>query len=71
MLVLSRRRGGEVVIDDDIRMRVADVKAQSVKLGISAPARVAIRREELMSDSPRAAEGCKRLSSRLKGLSRK
>jgi carbon storage regulator len=47
MLVLSRKSGETIVIGDDIRITVLEIRGNSVKLGLSAPAEVAIRREEL------------------------
>ncbi len=47
MLVLSRKSGETIVIGDDIRITVLEIRGNSVKLGLSAPAEVSIRREEL------------------------
>ena len=37
MLVLSRKKGEEIVIDGTIRVTVLDMNANRVKLGIAAP----------------------------------
>jgi carbon storage regulator len=47
MLVLSRRRGEEVVIGDDIRLTVVAIRGNQVRLGFTAPPDVPIQREEL------------------------
>lgn len=47
MLVLTRRLGETIVIDGDIRVTVVDVKGDRVRLGITAPASVAVDREEV------------------------
>jgi len=47
MLVLSRKIGEEIVIGNDIRVTVVDVKGSRVKLGIQAPNDVGIFRSEL------------------------
>ncbi len=47
MLVLSRKPGEEVVIGDNIRLTVMAVRGKQVRLGVTAPADVAILREEL------------------------
>jgi carbon storage regulator len=47
MLVLSRKTGEEIVIGQDIRVTVVDVKGGKVKIGIQAPDDVAIFRSEL------------------------
>jgi hypothetical protein len=48
MLVLSRKAGEEIVIDDQIRIQIVRVRGSRVRIGIEAPAEVRIRR----SDSP-------------------
>ena len=47
MLVLSRRIGEEIVIGEQIRVVVAAVKGDRVRLGISAPATVRVDRQEV------------------------
>ena len=46
MLVLSRRKGEEVVIGNSIIVTVVRVKGNRVQLGIQAPPDVRIRRAE-------------------------
>ena len=47
MLVLSRKRGEEIVIGDDVTVTVLEVHGGQVKLGFNAPAEVPIHREEV------------------------
>ena len=47
MLVLSRRIGEEIVINEQIRVVVAAVQGDRVRLGISAPAAVRVDRQEV------------------------
>jgi carbon storage regulator len=48
MLVLSRRRGERILVPDcEVVVTVLAVRGRSVRLGISAPAGVAIHREEV------------------------
>jgi len=47
MLVLSRKRGDWLVIDGSIRVRVIEVKGDSVRLGIEAPKEVPVHRHEV------------------------
>jgi carbon storage regulator len=47
MLILSRRTGTSLRIDDDIRIQVLDVRGQQVRLGITAPQSVSVHREEV------------------------
>lgn len=54
MLVLTRKRGQQIVIGDDITVTVLQSTNGRVRLGISAPPEVAILREELLP----SAESC-------------
>ena len=47
MLVLARRVGEEIVIGDDIRVTVLEVRGSQVRLGISAPKSVRVLRQEI------------------------
>lgn len=47
VLLLSRHVGQEIVIDGEIRVIVTSVEGQRVRLGITAPAHVRIRRREV------------------------
>lgn len=47
MLVLTRMVGEELVIDERIRVRVADIKGGRIKLAIEAPRDVGVRRQEV------------------------
>jgi len=47
MLVLTRRVGEVIVINDDIRITVASVRGERVRIGISAPNFVQVDREEV------------------------
>ena len=47
MLVLTRKLGESIRIGDDIVIKVVDLDARHVKLGIEAPRSVAVNREEI------------------------
>jgi carbon storage regulator CsrA len=47
MLVLSRKLNDEIVINDNITVRVLRVKGNTVRLGVEAPAEVSVMRGEL------------------------
>lgn len=48
MLVLSRKRGEVLIINDDIRITIVDNRRYGqVKIGIEAPPAVKVYREEL------------------------
>jgi carbon storage regulator len=51
MLVLSRKIGEQVIINDDIVVTVVSVKGNQVRLGFTAPMAVSICREELRTNS--------------------
>lgn len=47
MLVLSRRKGEAVIIQDEIEITILGVEGDNVRLGISAPKHVDIFRKEV------------------------
>jgi carbon storage regulator len=47
MLVLSRRDGQEIVLGDDIVIKVLSIDGGRVRIGIEAPQSVQVRRSEL------------------------
>ncbi len=47
MLVLTRKVGESIAIGDQIKIRVVEVKGNSVRIGIEAPADFRIYREEI------------------------
>ena len=47
MLVLSRHEGEEIVIGDNITVRVTEIKGDSVRLAINAPRAVKVHRGEV------------------------
>lgn len=49
MLVLSRKVGESILIDNCIRVTVTEVDRNRVRLGITAPPHVQITREELVA----------------------
>lgn len=53
MLVLSRKPGESIVIDDDIVVTVVDVRGGQVRIGIQAPHHVAVHREEVFDQARR------------------
>jgi carbon storage regulator len=47
MLILSRRLNEKIVIGDDIVVSVVEVRGDQVKLGIDAPRKVKVFRQEV------------------------
>lgn len=47
MLVLSRKKGESIIIDDQIKLTVIAVEGETIKIGIDAPKQISIHREEI------------------------
>ncbi len=47
MLVLSRKRNESIVINDNIKITVVDIRGDKVRLGITAPRDIPVHREEV------------------------
>jgi carbon storage regulator len=74
MLVLTRKLGESIAIDDHIKIVVVQIKGKQVRLGIQAPKETKIHREEVYDaiqtqnvESRNAPAEVGRLSKALKG----
>ncbi len=47
MLILTRKLGESIIIEDNIKVTVIDINNQQIKLGIDAPKHITINREEV------------------------
>ncbi len=47
MLVLSRHRDESIIIGDDIKITVIDIRGDKVRLGIAAPTNITVHRQEV------------------------
>lgn len=47
MLVLARKLNESICIGDDVRVTVLQIRGGRIRLGIEAPTRVRVRREEI------------------------
>jgi len=56
MLILTRRVGEVLRIDDDVRITVLSVKGNQVRIGIDAPNNVSVHREEIYVRSSKELE---------------
>ena len=54
MLVLSRKLGEKIYINDNICITVVDIDRGKIRLGIEAPREVPIYRQELLTNNPQA-----------------
>ncbi|WP_075433995.1 carbon storage regulator CsrA [Buchnera aphidicola] len=49
MLILTRRTGEKVIIDDEITVTILGIKGNQVRIGINAPRKISIHREEVFT----------------------
>lgn len=47
MLVLSRKMDEEILIGDEIKITIVDIRSDKVRLGIEAPIEVPVHRKEV------------------------
>ena len=47
MLVLSRRKDESIMIGDDVKITIVDVRGDKVRLGITAPKEIPVHRMEV------------------------
>lgn len=47
MLVLSRKKGEQIVISDTITITIVEIKGDKVRIGIEAPDNVIVHRQEV------------------------
>ena len=59
MLVLSRHRDESIMIGDDVVITIVDIRGDKVRLGIQAPTKIPVHRQEVYEaiQRERTAEG--------------
>ena len=61
MLILTRKVGEAIAINENITVRLLEIKGSQIKLGVDAPPHIAVHREEvltrIMEENRRAAGG--------------
>lgn len=65
MLVLSRQRDETIMIGDEIEITVVDIRGDKVRLGITAPTRIAVHRKEVYESIRRENEAAARVNGAL------
>jgi carbon storage regulator len=50
MLVLTRKRGQKLIINDNIEILIIETRGDAVKIGINAPKNVTVYREEIYEE---------------------
>jgi carbon storage regulator len=48
--VLTRKRDESIIIGDDIKITIVDVRGDQVKIGIDAPRQIPVHREEVYKE---------------------
>jgi carbon storage regulator len=51
MLILSRKKGQAIRINDNVTVHVLEIRGDKVKLGFTAPLEILIRRSELKGEA--------------------
>ena len=54
MLVLTRKKGQKLIINDNIEVTILETRGDTVKIGINAPKHVTIFREEIYEEIKKA-----------------
>lgn len=67
MLYLTRRQGEAVIINNEITVRVVELRGRTVKLGFSFPASASVLREEVFVQIRAANEAASRSAVGLAG----
>lgn len=57
MLVLTRKRGQEITIGDNIRLKVLEIGERTVRIGIEAPPEVRVLRDDVGPEREGRAHG--------------
>ena len=53
MLVLSRKKNEIIMVGDDIKIMIIDIRGDKVRVGIEAPKEVPVHREEVYQEIQR------------------
>ena len=56
MLVLTRKRNESIMIGDAVEVTIVDIRGDKVRLGITAPAEIAVHRKEVYEAIKREGE---------------
>ena len=61
MLVLSRQRDESIIIADNIKITIVDIRGDKVRLGIDAPKEIPVHRQEVYDAIKRENQKSSRL----------
>ena len=59
MLLLTRKIGESIIIDGGIKITVADIQSNQIRIGIDAPKEVKVYREEIVERMKAEADSIK------------
>ncbi len=62
MLILTRRTNETLIIGNDIKITVLNVKGNQVRIGIDAPNNIAVHRKEIYERIQHEQEGSKKVN---------
>ena len=68
MLYLSRRTGEAIIINNDIEVRIIEVKGKAVKLGLNFPNDASVLREEVFLQIKKENEAAAATAGQAEGL---
>jgi carbon storage regulator len=68
MLILSRKKGQSIVINENIEIYIVGVEGDQVKLGIQAPAEVKVYRQEILESIKQSNQAAIASPMQLKGF---
>lgn len=57
MLVLTRKKNEEIVVNDDVVFTILEIRGDKVRVGVEAPKEVGVHRREVYEAIRRNAEG--------------
>lgn len=63
MLVLHRKKGESLIIDDNIKITIVDISGEKVKIAVEAPKEIPILRSELVNAAEANKEAARRENS--------
>jgi len=50
MLVVTRKHGQKIIVNNDIEIMILDIKGDQVRIGINAPKNISIYRQEVYEE---------------------